>query len=187
MEQVNTGSIKNAVVTACNSKYFKSCLTLITSLRKHSEKDIDVIYVFDLGLTEEEHHVLLNLEKVEFIPMIEILQYTQSIRCKFPDFLTPNQFAWKPWFIRFVFESSDVQNVFWIDSGIVTFGNIKFIFEHIQKHGYWLTEEQGFINHNFTHAVCKEIIQATNEELEGNQLLAGLSGFNKDKGFDIVH
>ena len=35
--------------------------------------------------------------------------------------------------------------------------------------------------------MCKEIIQATDEELEGNQLLAGLSGFNKDKGLDIVH
>ena len=77
-------------------------------------------------------NVLLNLRKVEFIPMIEIMQYTQSIRCKFPEFLTPNQFAWKPWFIRFVFESSDVQNVFWVDSGIVTFGNINFIFELIK-------------------------------------------------------
>ena len=56
--------------------------------------------------------------------MVEILQYTQNIRLKLPEFLTPNQFAWKPWFIRFVFESSDVQNVFWIHSGIVTFGNI---------------------------------------------------------------
>ena len=84
---------KNAIVTACNSKYFKGCLTLITSLRKHSVKDIDVIYVFELGLTEDEQHVLLNLEKVEFIPMIEILQCTRDIRERFPEFLTPNMFA----------------------------------------------------------------------------------------------
>ena len=96
-------SNKNAVITACNSKYFRSCLTLITSLYKHSDNDIDVIYVFDLGLTQEEQHILLNLRKVEFIPMIEIMQYTRDIRINFPDFLTPNQFAWKPWFIRFVF------------------------------------------------------------------------------------
>ena len=44
---------KNDVVMACNSKYFKGCLTLITSLDKHSEKNIDVIYVFDLRLTKE--------------------------------------------------------------------------------------------------------------------------------------
>ena len=68
IDHLNTGSVdmlnsisrKNAVVTVCNSKYFKSCLTFITSVCKHSEKDIDAIYVFDLVLTEEEHHVLLN-------------------------------------------------------------------------------------------------------------------------------
>ena len=103
---------KNAIVTACNSKYFKSCLTLITSLYKHQDKDIDTIYAFDLGLTEEEQHILLNLKKVEFIPMIEILNYTRNIRSKFAEFLTPNQFAWKLWFIRFVFEYIDIQNVF---------------------------------------------------------------------------
>ena len=46
--------------------------------------------------------------------MTEILQYTRDIRITFPDFLTPKQFAWKPLFIRFVFENSDIQNVFWI-------------------------------------------------------------------------
>ena len=60
--------------------------------------------------------------------MVEILQYAQ-----FPEFLTPNQFAWKPWFIWFVFESSDVQNVFWIDSGLVTFGDVGFIFEQVKN------------------------------------------------------
>ena len=179
-------TVKNAVVTACNSKYFRSCLTLITSLFKHSNNDIDFIYVFDLGLTHSEQNVLSTIKKVIFIPMIEILMYTHTIRTIFPEFLTPNMFAWKPLFIRFVFEHSDIQNVFWLDSGIVTFGNIKFIFEHIKKYGCWLTED-GFVNHNFTHAVCKEIMQANDEEMEGTQLLAGLSGFNKDKGLDILH
>ena len=36
---------KNAVVTACNSKYFRSCLTLITSLFKYSDKDINILYI----------------------------------------------------------------------------------------------------------------------------------------------
>ena len=186
MEQVNTGSIKNAVVTACNSKYFKSCLTLITSLRKHSEKDIDII-CFWFWVDWSRTTCIVEFGKSRIYTNDRNITIYTIHKMKISWFLTPNQFGWKAWFIRFVFESSDVQNVVWIDSGIVTFGNIKFIFEHIKKHGYWLTEEQGFINHNFTHAVCKEIIQATNEELEGNQLLAGLSGFNKDKGFDIVH
>ena len=110
---------KNVVVTACNSKYFRSCLTLITSLFQHSNNDIDIIYVFDLGLTDKEQNKLLNIKKVIFIPMVEILMYTHTIRTTFPEFLTPNQYAWKPWVIRFVFESSNVQNIFWIDAGIL--------------------------------------------------------------------
>ena len=98
----------------------------------------------------------------------------------------PNQFAWKPWFMWFVFESSDVKNIFWIDSGIVAFGIIRCIFEHINKNGYLLTEA-GFTNYNFTHDKCKEIMNVTDKELEGNQLLAGLTGFNKDRGLDILH
>ena len=30
-------------------------------------------------------------------------------------------------------------------------------------------------------------MEATNEEMEGTQLLAGLTGFNKNKGLDILH
>ena len=80
----------NAVVTACNRKYFKGYLTLIALLCKHSYNYVDVIYVFDLGLTEDEQRVWLNLDKVEFIPMIEILQYARDIRDRFREFLTPN-------------------------------------------------------------------------------------------------
>ena len=89
--------------------------------------------MFDIGLTEEEQHALLNIKKEEFILMVEILQYTQDTISKIPEFLTPYQFACKLWFIRFVFESSDIQNVFWIDSGIVTVGNIGFFFLNILK------------------------------------------------------
>ena len=109
---------KNAVVTACDSKYFKSCLTLITSLYKHSDNDIDTIYVFNLGLSEDEQCAFIKLKKVKFKSMLDILEYTKDIRINFPNFLVPYQFAYKSWFIRYVFEHSDIENVFWIDSGI---------------------------------------------------------------------
>ena len=106
----------------------------------------------------------------------------------FPEFLTPNQFAWRPWFIKYVFEANDIDNVFWIDSGICTFGSIGFIFEHNERHVYWLTEEGGgWINYNFTHDKWKKCLSANDEELKGNQLLAGLSGFNKEKGIEMVY
>ena len=54
--------------------------------------------------------------------------------------------------------------MFWIDSGIVTFSNIGFIFEHIEKYGYWLTEDEGWTNYNFTQNKCKEIMNKTEKE-----------------------
>ena len=118
-------SMLNTVVTACNYKYFRSCLTLITSLYTNSNTCIDTIYVFDLGLTNEEQQLLSTLKKVQFVSMNEILDYTMQIRINFTDFFVPNQFAWKFWFIKYIFEHHyKIENVFWIDSGKVTFGNI---------------------------------------------------------------
>ena len=122
--------------------------------------------------------------------MIEILQYTVYTSIIFPGFLTLNQFAWKPQLIRFIFEHSDVKNVFWIDSGNMAFGNKGFSFEHIKRYGYWLREEERWTNYNFKHGQCKEILNVTEKEIEGNQLLAGLTGFNvylqtKDQMFQM--
>ena len=56
--------------------------------------------------------------------------------------------------LRLVFENSgDIYNVFLIDAGIVWFGNIGFIWKHIERYGFWLTEETGWINYNFPHFI----------------------------------
>ena len=58
--------------------------------------------------------------------MMEFLNYTTDTKVRFAESLTPNQFVCKPWFIGFVFEHSDTQIVFLIDSGIMTFDNTGF-------------------------------------------------------------
>ena len=69
----------------------------------------------------------------------------------------------------------------------MSFGSIGFIFEHIEKHGVLLTEDEGWINYNFTHVHCQTIMEATDKELKANQLIAGLSGFNKKLGLFLLH
>ena len=135
-----------------------------------------------------KNNILSTLKNVQFVSMVEILDYITQSRINFPDFLITNQFAWKPWFIKYFFEYNyTIQNVFWIDSGIVTIDNVGFIFEHTHKHGYWLTEDEGWMNYNFIHNQCKKISNATDNELEANQLLAGLSDFSNDKGLGILN
>ena len=56
----------------------------------------------------------------------------------FPGFLIPQQFSWKPYF---TLNHSSGGNVFWIDSGIVTFGSIEIVFQHIEQNGYFLMDD----------------------------------------------
>ena len=51
-----------------------------------------------------------------------------------------------------------IENVFWRESGIWTFGNIGLILKHIERYGFWLMENRGCRNHNFTHTQCEEIM-----------------------------
>ena len=55
----------------------------------------------------------------------------------FTDFLLPNQFAWKSWLIKFTLEHSNVENVFWIDAGIVPFGSLEIVFECKEQNSYF--------------------------------------------------
>ena len=52
---------------------------------------------------------------------------------------------------------------------------------------FGLMEDEGWINYNFTHDACTKGLSANDIELKGNQLLAGLSGFNKEKGLEMVY
>ena len=61
---------------------------------------------------EKEQRVLFQLRKVAFIAIIEILEFTIYYKWCISGFLAPNQFAYKPQLIRFVFEHSDVQMYF---------------------------------------------------------------------------
>ena len=51
--------------------------------------------------------------------------------------------------------------IMWIDSGIVTFGNIGFVCEHIGKSGIWLTEDPDWINYKWTFSECITVMNAT--------------------------
>ena len=104
-----SGATKNrAVVTACDSKYFKSCLTLLTSLYKYSNNLIDIMYIFDFGLKENESLFLSYLKKVQLVSKNQTFDYFNDTIDTFPDFLTPNQFAYKPHFIRYTLDNARV-------------------------------------------------------------------------------
>ena len=58
---------KNIIITATNSLYFDSLLTLISSIHEFSFDIVDEIIVFDLGLKIEELNKLKKIEKVKVL------------------------------------------------------------------------------------------------------------------------
>ena len=82
----------------------------------------------DLRLLKEESEFLSNLFKVQFISKNNFFEYFKDTIDTFPGFLIPQQFAWKSHLIKYTLDHSRVDNVFWRDSGTVTFGSIEPVF-----------------------------------------------------------
>lgn len=79
----------NILVTSFDSNYFDAGITLIASAHRTSFKTIDRILIYDLGLNEDHKKFIDKLAKVS------IVEYPDSAKTIFPDYMTANQFAWK--------------------------------------------------------------------------------------------
>lgn len=168
---------KRILVTACDSNYFNSCVTLISSIHRLSYDVVDAIVVYDLGLAANHIDVLNKLENVIIVTKSYI--ETEILDSTFFDgFLEPKQFAWKPLFLLHAAKYGET--IFYLDSGGMFFGSILPIFEYIERAGIWLSLDTDHKNREWTHPECVNIMKATDEELNANQLLAGVTGYNKN-------
>lgn len=163
-------------VTACDSNYFESCLTLISSIHSLSYDNVDKIIVYDLGLQQKQKDILSVLEKVTCVHLEETVDYLRQNNCLSEHFMEPKQFAWKPYV--FVHSRKFGRYVFYLDSGCVLLKNIEPIYARIKKMGTWLTLDPDHINRTWTHPTCSNILNATKNELDSNQLLAGVTGYD---------
>ena len=75
---------KNILVTATNSPYYDSLLTLISGIHEHSVNIVDKIFVYNLGLDTNEIKTLNSLKNVEVLESALPLQnknlYLYSIK-----------------------------------------------------------------------------------------------------------
>ena len=61
----------NLIITAANSAYYESLLTLISSIHKFGLNIIDKIIVYNLGLDDLEIRTLNGLKKVKVVDFTE--------------------------------------------------------------------------------------------------------------------
>lgn len=165
---------KCVLVTAVSNDYVDALLTQIASVhRKDVHYIIDAILVYSLNLTEDMVHKLKRLERVY---VMEFPNQSMS----FPEMLDPKQYAYKFPIVKDAMKYAE--NVFWLDAGAMFLQDPKIVFDIIEKDDVFLVQDCN-VNYQWTHDRCASILKATEEEMKGKQLCAGITGFKRNGKF----
>jgi hypothetical protein len=168
---------KNILVTATNSPYYESLLTLISGVHKHSLNVVDKIFVYNLGLDINEIKTLNSLKNVE------VLEFPENLTLIHPKFMEPKSYVYK---IYCMYNSSKLgENVLWMDSGACPLKSIDVIYQKINEDEIFLVGDI-HTNKNYTHTDCRNCISASEDELNGKQLWAGLVGYKSNGKYQHI-
>jgi len=169
--------LNNIIVTATNSPYFDSLLTLISSIHKYSINVVDQIFVYNLGLDSTEINALSKIKKVR------VLEFSDKAKSSHNKFMEPKSYVYKTYCL---YDSKNYGNkVLWIDSGAMFLDSCRTIFDAINKEDIFLVRDT-HKNIDYTHKNCQQIMKATSEELQDNQMWAGLIGYKTNGKFQKV-
>jgi hypothetical protein len=167
----------NILVTATNSPYYESLLTLISGVHKFSVDIVDKIFVYNLGLDESE---IKNLNRLK---NVEVLEFPENSSELHPKFMEPKSYVYK---IYCMYQSSKLgKNVLWLDSGASPLKSIDVIYQKIEEDEIFLVGDI-HINRNYTHQDCRNCTLATEDELDGKQLWAGLVGYKSNGKYQHI-
>jgi hypothetical protein len=163
---------KYKIVTASNSDYFHSLMTLITTNFHRNDSQIE-LEIWDLGLTE----IQLSVLELPLNQRVTIKKMEQLGKPPFKDaFATfPKTFTWKPWIIRHSLRNTEY--LFWVDSGVAILGGLEKLKEIYEFEDQILFENNNCLNSEYTSDSCVKIMDATNIELSSNQIHCNVLGF----------
>jgi hypothetical protein len=168
---------KNILVTATNSPYYESLLTLISGVHKDSLNIVDKIFVYNLGLDTNEIKTLNSLKNVE------VLDFPENPTSLHPKFMEPKSYVYK---IYCMYNSSKFgENVLWMDSGACPLKSIDIIYQKINEDEIFLVGDI-HTNRDYTHTDCRNCISANEDELNGKQLWAGLVGYKSNGKYQNI-
>ena len=174
---------RKILVTACNDRYFKACLTLIASIHRTSLNIVDEIRVYNLGLSEQNKTVLRSLKKVKLL-------YFEDLKDSMPDIDIPyfytqiRQFAWKSVCVNNpTYQDGDL--IFYLDSGAIFIKSAAKIYEKIEKDEIFLVDDY-WKNYQWTHFACINSMHAIENELKAHQLCAGIQGHKRGGKYQKV-
>lgn len=162
--------LKNILITACDTKYFASCLTLISHVQQFpAYKRIDRIFVYNLGMTQEQIDFLNRVEKTE------VVFFPEECKTFHDKYLDPKTYAWKMYAL---YSGKDLATncVFYLDAGIVPIRDFSRVYDYIERDKIFLVGSLHKIGEHITED-CKKYMAVKNWELNQEAITAGIQGY----------
>lgn len=166
---------KNILITTANSTYYESLLTLINGVHQYGLDCVEQIYVFDLGLDENERNKLNSLK------LVTVTGYTWEYVLSHPKSLDPKSYMYKLFCLKKGRELGE--NIFWLDAGATPINNMCEIYDYINNDHIFMVGDI-HLNKNYTHKKCVEMMNASENEMNDTQLSAGIIGYKSGGKFE---
>lgn len=166
---------KNVLITTANSAYYESLLTLINGVHVYGLDCVEQIYVFNLGLDENEIITLNSLK------LVTVVEYTWEFVLSHPDSLLPKGHMYKLYCLHYGKKFGE--NIFWLDAGATPINNMCGIYNHIDNDHIFMVGDV-HLNKTYTHKKCIEVMNATESEMNDIHLSSGIIGYKKGGKFE---
>ena len=161
--------------TAVNDKFYPIIYIWLDGLLNNGakEENITVYYWSDIS-PEKIQHLKNTFNKIN----IEAFPEKDDKLTLWEDYWNPQHYAWKLWIIYNEIEKGN--SGIYMDSGVLLTRSIPDIEKIIEDEGVFLLEDQNPIikNKHFCHETFIKLMNCSKDELESQQLQAGVIGWN---------
>jgi GR25 family glycosyltransferase involved in LPS biosynthesis len=161
--------------TAVNDKFYPIIYIWLDGLLNNGVKEENITVYHWSDVSEEKTQFLKNTyNKIK----VEAFPEKDSKLTFWDDYWNPKHYAWKLWIIYNEIEKGN--SGIYMDSGVLLTRSIPDIEKIINDEGVFLLEDQNPImkNKHFCHETFKKLMDCSKDELESQQLQAGVIGWN---------
>jgi hypothetical protein len=165
--------VKYAIVTAADSKYFYSLVSLLESLLRSNNNERST-YVYDLGLQLWQREFLNEVLPANFICLN--LPKDEELFTGWNDPRNKDHYAWKPAAISNSINGH--RGIFWIDAGVVVTSNLTDLEHGIDIEGALLVKNENHLNLDWTSSFCANEMNVSRRELDSPQIMGNFFGMS---------
>jgi GR25 family glycosyltransferase involved in LPS biosynthesis len=163
-------------VTGTTQRFWPFLLMWLDSIQHHRTVNSAIKARVYVGADVSESSLVMTRDKYSFA---EFIRFPKEYPGEFTDFWDPKHFAWKLWIYKTVANDPSLHGsmAFYMDTASVLVRWPSEWIECAQQHGLSFLEDSTQINRHWCHKAFCDALSVSPEELDSNQIIAGLCVF----------